>query len=131
MWIPEGTFKVTRHIVVDDVDVVGAGNWHSIVTGPATPLEDPHPDPECPSCEPSRTDSVGFYGKWAEDGGSENVRLADFAIVGEIFERVDTDEVNGIGGALSRSVIEGLYISTPRSASGSTARAATCSCATT
>jgi hypothetical protein len=110
VWIPEGTFKVTRHIVVDDVAVVGAGSWHSIVTGPATPLADPDPDPECPTCEPSRTDSVGFYGKWAEDGGSDNVRLADFAIVGEISERVDTDEVNGVGGALSRSVIEGLYI---------------------
>jgi hypothetical protein len=110
VWIPEGTFKVTRHIVVDDVAVVGAGNWHSVVTGPATPLENPDPDPECPSCEPSRTDSVGFYGKWAEDGGSRNVRLADFAIVGEISERVDTDEVNGIGGALSDSVVEGLYI---------------------
>jgi hypothetical protein len=110
VWIPEGTFKVTRHIVVDDVAVDGAGSWHSIVTGPATPLADPHPDPECPTCEPSRTDSVGFYGKWAEDGGSDHVRLADFAIVGEIAERVDTDEVNGIGGALSRSVIEDLYI---------------------
>ena len=110
MWIPKGTFKVTRHIVVDDVAVVGAGNWYSIVTGPATPRTDPAPDPECPSCEPSRTDSVGFYGKWAEEGGSDDVRLADFAIVGEIKERVDTDEVNGIGGALSDSVIERLYI---------------------
>jgi hypothetical protein len=110
VYIPKGTFKVTRHIVVDDVAVVGAGNWHSIVTGPATPLTDPTPDPECPTCEPSRTDSVGFYGRWAEEGGSDNVRLADFAIVGEIKERVDTDEVNGIGGALSDSVIERLYI---------------------
>ncbi len=110
VWIPKGTFKVTRHIVVDDVAVVGAGNWYSIVTGPATPRTDPAPDPECPSCEPSRTDSVGFYGKWAEEGGSDDVRLADFAIVGEIKERVDTDEVNGIGGALSDSVIERLYI---------------------
>ncbi len=110
VWIPKGTFKVTRHIVVDDVAVVGAGNWWSIVTGPATPREDPAPDPECPTCEPSRTDSVGFYGKWAEDGGSSHVRLADFAIVGEIKERVDTDEVNGVGGALSHSVIKGLFI---------------------
>jgi hypothetical protein len=110
VWIPKGTFKVTRHIIVDDVAVVGAGNWHSIVTGPATPLTDPAPDPECPSCEPSRTDSVGFYGKWAQQGGSDDVRLADFAIVGEIKERVDTDEVNGIGGSLSDSVIERLYI---------------------
>jgi hypothetical protein len=110
VWIPKGTFKVTRHIVVDDVAVVGAGNWHSIVTGPATPRTNPAPDPECPSCEPSRTDSVGFYGRWAQDGGSDDVRLADFAIVGEIDERVDTDEVNGVGGALSDSVIERLYI---------------------
>jgi hypothetical protein len=110
VWIPDGTFKVTRHIVVDDVAVVGAGNWHSIVTGPATPRTEPAPDPECPSCEPSRTDSVGFYGKWAEQGGSDDVRLADFAIVGEIEERVDTDEVNGVGGSLSGSVIERLYI---------------------
>ena len=110
VWIPKGTFKVTRHIVVDDVAVVGAGNWHSIVTGPATPRTDPAPDPECPACEPSRTDSVGFYGKWAEQGGSDDVRLADFAIVGQISERVDTDEVNGVGGSLSDSVIERLYI---------------------
>ena len=110
VWIPKGTFKVTRHIVVDDVAVLGAGNWHSIVTGPATPRPDPAPDPECPTCEPSRTDSVGFYGKWAQQGGSNGVRLADFAIIGEIRERVDTDEVNGVGGALSDSVIERLYI---------------------
>src|SRR5918999_1657798 len=110
VWIPAGTFKVMRHIVVDDVAVVGAGNWHSIVTGPATRRTDPAPDPECPSCEPSRTDSVGFYGKWAQEGGSDDVRLADFAIVGEIKERVDTDEVNGVGGSLSDSVIERLYI---------------------
>jgi hypothetical protein len=45
-----------------------------------------------------------------EDGGSDDVRLADFAIIGEIKERVDTDEVNGIGGSLSESVVERLYI---------------------
>ena len=87
--IPAGTFLVTRHIVVDDVAIVGAGNWHSIVTGPA----------------------AGFYGRWVDDGGgSRNVRLTDFAIVGEVAERVDDDQVNGVGGALSESVIEGLYI---------------------
>ncbi|MBB2921344.1 glycosyl hydrolase family 28-related protein [Cellulomonas cellasea] len=103
VWIPEGTFRVTRHVVVDDVAVVGAGSWHSIVTGPVTPRSEPAPDG-------SRNDSVGFYGRYAEDGGSADVRLADFAIVGEVSERVDTDQVNAIGGALSNSVIEGLYI---------------------
>jgi len=89
--------------VVDDVTIVGAGSWYSIVTGPVTPRTEQAPDG-------SWSDSVGFYGKPAEEGGSHNVRLADFAIVGDVTERVDTDQVNGIGGALSDSVIEGMYI---------------------
>lgn len=102
--IPAGTFLVTRHIVVDDVAIVGAGNWHSIVTGPVTPRTSQAPDG-------SWHDSVGFYGRSADDGGgSRNVRLADFAIVGEVAERIDNDQVNGVGGALSDSVVEGLYI---------------------
>lgn len=89
--------------MVDDVTIVGAGSWYSIVTGPVTPRTEQAPDG-------SWSDSVGFYGKPAEEGGSHNVRLADFAIVGDVTERVDTDQVNGIGGALSDSVIEGMYI---------------------
>ena len=53
---------------------------------------------------------VGFYGKYAADGGSSNVHLSDFAIEGDVRERIDTDQVNGIGGALSDSTIDGLYI---------------------
>ncbi|HYS34621.1 MAG TPA: mycodextranase, partial [Pseudonocardiaceae bacterium] len=33
-----------------------------------------------------------------------------FAIEGDVRERIDTDQVNGIGGALSNSTIDGLYI---------------------
>ena len=76
---------------------------------PRYAAREPGPDPECPTCEPSRTDSVGFYGK-RRGRRLIGARLAHFAIVGEIAERVDTDEVNGVGGALSDSVIEGLYI---------------------
>ncbi|NEB06801.1 mycodextranase, partial [Streptomyces sp. SID13726] len=53
---------------------------------------------------------VGFYGRYADEGGSTNVHLRDFAIVGDVRERVDTDQVNGVGGALSASSISGLYI---------------------
>ena len=53
---------------------------------------------------------VGFYGKDASLGGSTNVHLSGFAIVGDVRERIDTDQVNGVGGALSDSTIDGLYI---------------------
>ena len=53
---------------------------------------------------------VGFYGKDASVGGSTNVHLSGFAIEGDVRERIDTDQVNGIGGALSNSTIDGLYI---------------------
>lgn len=53
---------------------------------------------------------VGFYGKDAAAGGSRNVHLSGFAIEGDVRERIDTDQVNGIGGALSDSTIDGLYI---------------------
>ncbi|MDQ1494642.1 MAG: hypothetical protein QOG69_1125, partial [Actinomycetota bacterium] len=33
-----------------------------------------------------------------------------FAIEGQVRERIDTDQVNGVGGALSDSTIDGLYI---------------------
>jgi hypothetical protein len=53
---------------------------------------------------------VGFYGKNSGDGGSDNVHLSGFAIEGDVRERIDTDQVNGIGGAMSNSTITGLYI---------------------
>ena len=53
---------------------------------------------------------VGFYGKDAASGGSSDVHLSGFAIEGDVRERIDTDQVNGIGGAFSDSTIDGLYI---------------------
>jgi hypothetical protein len=38
------------------------------------------------------------------------VHLSGFAIEGDVRERIDTDQVNGIGGALSDSTISGLYV---------------------
>ncbi len=53
----------------------------------------------------------GFYGRYAADGGSTRVHLADFAIESDVRERIDTDQVNGIGGAIGGgSTIENLYL---------------------
>jgi Alpha-1,3-glucanase catalytic domain D1/Alpha-1,3-glucanase catalytic domain D2 len=103
VFIPQGTFQVNRHIVVDDVTIQGAGSWYSIVKGHEVALGSPLPDGSIHT-------GVGFYGKYAADGGSSNVHLSNFAIEGDVRERVDTDQVNGIGGALSNSTVDGLYI---------------------
>jgi Pectate lyase superfamily protein len=103
VYIPPGTFKVSRHIIVDDVTIEGAGNWWSIVKGHQVTLSSPAPDG-------STHTGVGFYGKYAADGASHNVHLSNFAIEGDVRERIDIDQVNGVGGALNDSTIDGLYI---------------------
>jgi hypothetical protein len=88
VWLPAGRFKVTEHLIVDDVTVRGAGMWHTALAG----------------------DGVGVYGKYAPDP-SRNVKLYDFAILGEVTERDDHAQVNGVGGALGGgSVVQGLLI---------------------
>jgi hypothetical protein len=103
VYIPKGTFQVDRHIVVDHVTIEGAGSWYSIVRGHEVALDHPLPDG-------STHTGVGFYGKDAADGGSSDVHLSNFAIEGDVRERIDLDQVNGIGGALSDSTIDGLYV---------------------
>jgi hypothetical protein len=103
VYIPPGTFQVNRHIIVDHVTIEGAGSWYSIVRGHEVALSSPLPDG-------SMHTGVGFYGRYAMDGGSSDVHLSGFAIEGDVRERVDLDQVNGIGGALSDSTIRGLYI---------------------
>ncbi|TCO60502.1 glycosyl hydrolase family 28-related protein [Actinocrispum wychmicini] len=88
VFVPPGTFRVDRHVIVDDVTVEGAGSWYTVVKG----------------------HGVGFYGRYVADGGSRNVHLSGFAIEGDVRERVDDDQVNGIGGALSDSTVDGLYV---------------------
>ncbi|XVS64696.1 glycosyl hydrolase family 28-related protein [Actinosynnema sp. CA-299493] len=101
--VPPGTFQVNRHIVVDDVTIEGAGNWHTVIKGREVALPTPAPDGSVHT-------GVGFYGKPAAEGGSRNVHLRGFAVEGDVRERVDTDQVNGIGGALSDSTIRGLHL---------------------
>ena len=87
VWIPPGTFKVPGHIAVNNVTVAGAGMWYSTVTGAAP----------------------GFYGNSAPSP-STNVYLQNFAIFGDVQERDDSAQVNGIGGALSDSTVSDVWI---------------------
>ncbi|MFK3979608.1 glycosyl hydrolase family 28-related protein [Micromonospora sp. NPDC050397] len=103
VYLPPGTYQVNRHIIVDDVTIEGAGNWYTIVKGREVALDPPAPDGSVHT-------GVGFYGKDASVGGSDNVHLSGFAIEGDVRERIDTDQVNGIGGAMSDSTIDGLHI---------------------
>lgn len=103
VYLPPGTYQVNRHILVDNVTIRGAGNWYTIVKGHQVTLSTPLPDGSVHT-------GVGFYGKYPADGGSSNVHLSGFAIEGDVRERIDSDQVNGIGGALNNSTIEGLYI---------------------
>src|SRR5262249_54519565 len=96
VYVPPGTYQVNRHIIVDNVTIEGAGNWSTIFKGHQVALSTPAPDG-------STHTGVGFYGKSAADGGSTNVHLSGFAIEGDVRERIDIDQVNGIGGALSNS----------------------------
>ncbi|GAA3310118.1 hypothetical protein GCM10020295_76340 [Streptomyces cinereospinus] len=87
VWIPPGTFTVTRHLIVDRVTMRGSGPWYSVLRG----------------------DRVGVYGNYAPNASSD-VHLADFAIFGEVKERNDSDQVNGIGGALANSTVDNVWI---------------------
>lgn len=108
VWIPAGTFTLWDHVVVDGVTLRGAGPWYSVLGGR-------HPT--------DRKRAAGIYGKYVPGGGysgeirsheaggpSRNVTLRDFAIIGDIRERVDEDQVNAIGGAMTNSVLDNLWL---------------------
>ncbi|MBY8871408.1 right-handed parallel beta-helix repeat-containing protein [Micromonospora sp. PLK6-60] len=103
LYLPPGTYQVNRHLVVDDVTIAGAGSWYTIVKGREVALDTPSPDG-------STHTGVGFYGRDAAEGGSSDVHLSGFAVEGDVRERIDTDQVNAIGGALNHSTIDGLYL---------------------
>jgi hypothetical protein len=87
VWIPPGAYKIPGHIIVNNVTVAGAGMWYSTVTGAAP----------------------GFYGNYAPSP-STSVHLQNFAIFGDVQERNDSAQVNGIGGAMSNSTVSNLWI---------------------
>jgi parallel beta-helix repeat protein len=87
VWIPPGTYNIPGHIAVNNVTIAGAGRWYSTVAGTAP----------------------GFYGNSAPNP-STNVHLQNFAIFGNVQERDDSAQVNGIGGAMSDSTVSNIWI---------------------
>ncbi|HWD79203.1 MAG TPA: discoidin domain-containing protein [Kribbella sp.] len=87
VWIPEGTYKIPGHLILNNVTIKGAGMWRSTIVGAAP----------------------GFYGNYAPNASS-GVHLSDFAIFGDVQERNDGAQVNGIGGALNNSTVDRVWI---------------------
>ncbi|MDX6229953.1 MAG: hypothetical protein QOI76_3343 [Frankiales bacterium] len=87
VWIPAGSYNIPGHIIVNNVTVKGAGMWYSTVKGSAP----------------------GFYGGYVPNGSS-NVHLSDFAIFGDVQQRDDSAQVNGVGGALNSSTVANIWI---------------------
>src|SRR5579883_2052779 len=103
VWIPQGTYLVTSHILVNNVTLTGAGPWYSVLTGA--------PPGGGNGNSTSNGTGVGVYGNDAYDGStSSNVTLSNFAIEGEITNRVDCLQDNGIGGSLNNSTISNVWI---------------------
>src|SRR5690348_4715872 len=85
VWIPPGSYNIPGHISVNNVTIAGAGMWYSTITGAAP----------------------GFYGNSAPNP-STNVHLQNFAISGNVQQRCDSCQVNGIGGAMSNSSVSNV-----------------------
>ena len=87
VWIPPGTYNIPGHISVNNVTIAGAGMWYSTISGTAP----------------------GFYGNSAPSP-STGVHLENFAISGNVQDRCDSCQVNGIGGAMSNSTVSDIWI---------------------
>jgi Pectate lyase superfamily protein len=89
LWIGPGTYRVDRHLTVDNVTITGAGPWYSVLRG----------------------NGVGLYYGRTRRGGSSAVHLSHFAIIGEVRERDDRLKLAGVGGTLGGgSTIEDLWL---------------------
>ena len=88
VWIPPGHFRLDGHLVVDRVELAGAGPWYSILEGVG----------------------VGLYGHEAPRP-SQAVDIHDLSIIGDVQERDDRKPLAGIGGALGGgSLVQNVFI---------------------
>ncbi|MFD8913739.1 discoidin domain-containing protein [Streptomyces sp. NPDC059575] len=85
VWIPPGDYRITSSLSgVQNVTLQGAGNWYSVV-------------------HTSR-----FID---QSGSSGNVHIKDFAVIGEVTERVDSNPDNFVNGSLGPgSSVSGMWI---------------------
>jgi hypothetical protein len=87
VWIPPGEYRIDRHVIVDRVKLIGAGQWYSVLRG----------------------NGVGVFGRRAPRG-STSVELRGFAIIGEVTRREDRKPLAAIGGSLGNSTVQGLWL---------------------
>jgi hypothetical protein len=84
VWVPPGRFEIRSALQVDQVTIRGAGQWYTILAG-----------------------NNVFH----NNSASGNIRLRDFAVFGDVTERVDSNPDNAFHGALGTdSVVSGLWI---------------------
>ncbi|GGS87045.1 discoidin domain-containing protein [Streptomyces griseoviridis] len=85
VWIPPGEYRITSSLSgVQNVTIQGAGAWHSVVRG-------------------SR-----FID---QQSGAGNVHIKDFAVIGEVTERVDSAPDNFVNGSLGpNSSVSGMWL---------------------
>jgi hypothetical protein len=85
VWIPPGDYRLTSALSgVQNVTLQGAGNWHSVVH------------------------SSRFIDQSGSSGG---VHIKDFAVIGEVSERVDSNPDNFVNGSLGRgSSVSGMWL---------------------
>ncbi|MFJ9908296.1 discoidin domain-containing protein [Streptomyces sp. NPDC101152] len=85
VWIPPGDYRLTSSLSgVQNVTLQGAGSWYSVV-------------------HTSR-----FIDQSSSSG---NVRIKDFAVIGEVTERVDSNPDNFVNGSLGpNSSVSGMWI---------------------
>nr|WP_205614791.1 discoidin domain-containing protein [Streptomyces chartreusis] len=85
VWIPPGEYRLTSSLSgVQNVTLQGAGSWHSVVR------------------------SSRFIDQSSSSGG---VHIKDFAVIGEVTERVDSNPDNFVNGALgSNSSVSGMWL---------------------
>ncbi|MFD8422721.1 discoidin domain-containing protein [Streptomyces sp. NPDC059466] len=85
VWIPPGDYRVTSSLSgVQNVTLQGAGGWYSVV----------------------------HASRFIDQGGSSGgVHLKDFAVIGEVTERVDSNPDNFVNGSLGPgSSVSGMWI---------------------
>ncbi|MFB7336877.1 discoidin domain-containing protein [Streptomyces adustus] len=85
VWIPPGDYRLTSSLNgVQNVTLQGAGSWYSVV----------------------------HTSRFIDQSGSAgNVRIKDFAVIGEVTERVDSNPDNFVNGTLGpNSSVSGMWI---------------------
>jgi hypothetical protein len=81
VWAPAGTYKITGSISLpSNLTVQGAGMWHTTFTGDA-------------GAYATASSRVTF------NGNGNNIHLSDFAIVGKLNYRNDSEPNDGLGGS--------------------------------